>query len=52
MDQLRNSVQKGQASLGGIGLEADLQTILDSFGGIYIYHGWGRRERERDNEIW
>ena len=34
VDQLRSSVQQGQAAgLGGLGVGADLQTILDSFGG-------------------
>ena len=33
VDQLRNSVQQGEAALGGLGLSADLQTILGSFGG-------------------
>ena len=33
VEQLRSSVQQSQASLGGLGLSADLQTILGSFGG-------------------
>ena len=33
VEQLRSSVQQSQASLGGLGLGADLQTILSSFGG-------------------
>ena len=36
MDQIRNSVQKGQAALAGLGVDADLQTILSSFGGTHL----------------